>query len=51
MAMPIGEKGEYVLIVSFENMANHESIIWDKIIKLVKPYVSLPSYVKAPDSN
>ena len=51
MAMRIGEKGEYVLIVSFETTADHESIIWDKIIKLVEPYASLASYVKSPNSN
>jgi hypothetical protein len=51
MAMPIGEKGEYMLIVSFETIADHESIIWDKIIKLVEPYASVAGYVKASKNN
>jgi hypothetical protein len=51
MAMPIDEKGEYILIVSFDIGANHESIIWDKIIKLVEPYASIVGYVKTSNNN
>jgi hypothetical protein len=45
MAMPIGEKGEYMLLVSFDLGANHEPIIWHKIMKLVEPYASMASYI------
>jgi hypothetical protein len=51
MAMPIGEKGEYMLIVSFDIGADHESIIWNKIMKHVEPYTSIASYAKASNNN
>lgn len=33
--LPIGKNGDFILIVSFDNEANHDSIIHNKIIPLI----------------
>jgi hypothetical protein len=33
--LPIGQNGDFILIVSFDNEANHDSIIHNKIIPLI----------------
>ena len=33
--LPIGKNGEFVLIVSFDNEADHDSIIRNKIMPLI----------------
>jgi hypothetical protein len=50
MAMPIGEKGEYMLLVSFDLPADHEPIIRNKIMKLVEPYASVLDPVISPSN-
>ena len=36
--IPVGEEGQAILIVSFDNEADAESIIRNKILKIIKPY-------------
>jgi hypothetical protein len=36
--IPVGEEGQSILIVSFDSEADAESIIRDKILKIIKPY-------------
>jgi len=33
--MPIGKDGDFILVVSFDNEANHDSIIRNKIMPLI----------------
>lgn len=51
MAMPLGKKGAHVLIVSFDIEADHESIIWNKIVPLVEPYASIDTYPESPTAE
>ncbi|MGI0048168.1 MAG: hypothetical protein ACREAW_01385 [Nitrososphaera sp.] len=51
MAIPIGEDGEYMLLVSFDHAADHESIIWKKIMKVVDPYASTATYIASSANN
>jgi hypothetical protein len=51
MAMPIGANGENMLLISFDLTANHESIIRNKVMKLVDPYASTATYSASSANN